>query len=155
MNAMHIRTGYNAKEDSGVVFSIMPREINTEMGRKLQSFFSPDASIYTDIPGGTGIFGSQWAPILGNPVALEQGAELVPMPLNYVPRRGDVFVIRVLQPVNSPMEFVFENRFGGFITVVGWDGNQQLIGQVLKPVQGVGRFSAPQYTPCRSLARQP
>ncbi len=145
VNAMHIRTGYNAAKDRGVVFSIMPVEILTEMGRKLQSFYSPDASIYTDIPAGTLIFGSQWAPILGNPVELERGANLVPMPLNYVPQRGDVFVIRVLQPMNSPMEFVFENRFGGFITVVDWEGHQQLIGQVLKPVQGVGRFTGTQY----------
>jgi len=146
VNAIHIRTGYNAKDDKGVVFSILPCEIETETGKKLQSFYSPDSSIVTDIHGGTGIFGGGWSPILGNPVALECDGALTPLPLNYAPKRGDVFVIRVLEPTDAPMAFIFENRFGGFITEVGWDGSQQIIGQVLKPVEGVGRFTGTQYT---------
>ncbi|MHB9134655.1 MAG: hypothetical protein ACYDBB_26585 [Armatimonadota bacterium] len=145
VNAIHVRTGYNAKDDKGIVFSILPQEMQTEAGKKLASFTSPDG-IYTDIPGGTGIFGGHWAPILGNPMYLEKPAGLEPMPEGYVPHKGDVFVVCVLEPVDSPMEFVFENRFGGMITMVGWDGARKVIGQVLKPVCGVGRFTGTQYT---------
>lgn len=146
VNAIHIRTGYNAKDDRGVVFSLLPAEILTEMGKKLQSFFSPDSSIYTDIPGGTGIFGGDWAPILGNPVLRDTPDGLVPLPENYVPQQGDVFVIRVMQPTDSPQGYIFENRFGGLITELGWDGKERAIGQVLKPVEGVGRFTGSQYS---------
>jgi len=144
VNAIHVRTGYNAKDDKGVVFSLLPLEMSSETYRQVQekqSFMSPDASIYTDIPAGTGMFGGDWSPILGNPIALETPDGLNPLPEGYAPKQGDVFIVRVLQPVDTPHAFIFENRFGGFIIEEGWDGSQQVIGQVLKPVQGVGRFS--------------
>ncbi|HEY3417677.1 MAG TPA: hypothetical protein VGM23_12400 [Armatimonadota bacterium] len=146
VNAIHIRTGYNAKDDKGIVFSLLPRELTSEAGIKLASFLSPDASIYTDIPGGTGIFGGHWAPILGNPVYLEQAGALQRMPDGYVPHRGDVLTIPVMEAVDAPQEIIFENRFGGFITLVDWDDHATVIGQVLKPVAGVGRFTGSQYT---------
>jgi hypothetical protein len=144
VNAIHIRTGYNAKDDKGVVFSILPKEMTTEEGQKYQSFSSPDA-MTTDIPAGTGIFGGHWAPILGNPIALEQHGQLLPLPMQYVPQTGDIYVIRVLEARNSPKAIDFENRFGGFITLIGWDDSEMVIGQVLKPVEGVGRFWGGQY----------
>lgn len=147
VNAIHVCTGYNDKDDRGVVFSILPKEMLTEAGRKLQSFFSNDSSIYTDISGGTGLFGGHWAPILGNPVALEQpDGTLVPIAFNSALHKGDVLVIRVLRPVRPPKAVVFDNRFGGFIRVIDWDDSESIIGQVLKPVAGVGRFTGTQYT---------
>ncbi|MHB9024746.1 MAG: hypothetical protein ACYC7E_11325 [Armatimonadota bacterium] len=146
VNAIHLRTGYNANDDKGIVFSILPKEMRTEAGVKLQSFLSPDASIYTDIPGGTGIFGGHWAPILGNPVFLEKPEGLQRIPDGYIPRRGDVLIIPVIEPLDAPREIIFENRFGGFITAIDWNGGSRLIGQVLKPVAGVGRFTGTQYT---------
>lgn len=148
VNAIHIRTGYNAKDDKGVVFSLLPLEMSTEAVRRAQakhSFMSPDSSLYTDIPVGTGIFGGDWSPILGNPIALETADGLQPLPEGYAPKQGDVFIIRVLQPIDTPHAFIFENRFGGFIIQEAWDGKQTVIGQVLKPVQGVGRFSGTMY----------
>ncbi len=146
VNAIHIRTGYNAKDDKGIVFSLLPKELLTESGKKLQSFMSSDASVYTDISGGTGIFGGHWAPILGNPVYRETPAGLQRLAETYVPAKGDVLVIPVMEPTDSPQAIVFENRFGGYITMVGWDGTETLIGQVLKPVAGVGRFTGTQYS---------
>lgn len=149
VNAIHIRTGYNAKDDKGIIFSIIPDEMNSATERKEQaalSYMSPDSSIYTDIPAGTGLFGGDWSPILGNPVLLERPEGLMVMPEGYAPRKGDVFVIRVLQPKDSPQGFIFENRFGGFITALAWDGTETVIGQVLKPVQGVGRFTGTKFT---------
>lgn len=149
VNAIHIRTGYNAKQDKGVVFSIVPADLlsaEAQRKRAAVSYLSPDSSIYTDIPPGTKLFGGDWSPILGNPIALETPAGLTPLPENYVPKQGDVFIIRVMQPLDTPQMFVFENRFGGLITEVGWDGTTKVIGQVLKPVQGIGRFTGSVYT---------
>ena len=148
VNAMHIRTGYNAAQDKGVVFSVVPLETFSEQGRALQarlSYLAPDASIYTDMPAGTGIFGGDWAPILGNPVYLERAQGLEPFAINAAPQRGDVLVIPVLEPVDAPQAFIFENRFGGLIHEIGWDGSDKVIGQVLKPVEGVGRFTGTRY----------
>jgi hypothetical protein len=145
VNAIHLRTGYNAKADKGIVFSILPKELVTASGAKLQSYLSPDSSIYTDIPGGTGLFGGHWAPVLGNPVFLETPAGLRRLADGYRPTKGDVLVITVLEPLDAPQAIIFENRFGGFISEVGWDGKETLIGQVLKPVAGVGRFTGTQY----------
>lgn len=145
-----MRTGYNKEQDKGVVFSILPLEMSEGPDRTVQatqSFLSPDASIYTDIPAGTSLFGGGWAPTLGDAISLQApDGTLKPMPENYAPQQGDVFVISVRQPVDTPRYFVFENRFGGYITEEWWDGTQKLIGQVLKPVQGVGRFSGTKFT---------
>jgi len=154
VNAIHIRTGYNVVDDRGVVFSLLPLEMSTEAVRQAQeknSFMSPDSSIYTDIPAGTGMFGGDWAPILGNPIELETPDGPAPLPENYAPKKGDVFIVRVLQPADTPHAFIFENRFGGFIIEEAWDGSQRIIGQVLKPVQGVGRFSGTAYCAAGSL----
>ncbi|HOF89792.1 MAG TPA: hypothetical protein PLZ36_17070, partial [Armatimonadota bacterium] len=145
VNAIHLRVGYNAKADKGIVFSILPKELTTAGGAKLQSYLSPDSSIYTDIPGGTGIFGGHWAPILGNPVYLEEAHGLRRLPDGYRPQQGDVLVITVMEPADLPQAIIFDNRFGGFITAIGWDGAETRIGQVLKPVAGVGRFTGTQY----------
>lgn len=145
VNAIHIRTGYNPTDDKGVVFSILPREMLTDAGKKLQSFFSADSSIYTDIAAGTAIFGGHWSPILGNQVFLENDGNVTPMPENYLPRKGDVMLVRVLRPTNSPKSVIFENRFGGFISIIGWDDKATVVGQVLRPVAGVGRFLGTQY----------
>ncbi len=145
VNAVHVRTGYNAKADKGVVFSLLPKERLTDDPAKTNSFLAPDSSIYTDMPGGAGIFGGHWSPILGNPVALETPAGLAPLPMNYMPKKGDVFVIRVLERNDAPKAFVFENRFGGFITVVDWNDQETVIGQVLRPVEGIGRFEGSEF----------
>jgi hypothetical protein len=149
VNAIHIRTGYNTKADKGVVFSLLPLELSGEALRKYEqrnSFVSTDSSIYTDIPGGSGIFGGEWSPILGDPIALETPDGLQPLPLNYAPKKGDVFIVRAMQAVDTPHAFIFENRFGGFIIEEAWNGEQKVIGQVLKPVQGVGRFSGAMFS---------
>lgn len=145
VNAIHIRTGYNAEDDKGVVFSILPRELTQVDRNQMRSYLSPDSSIYTDIPGGAKIFGGHWAPYLGNPVYRETPHGLELLPENYTPRKGDIFIIPVMRPTNMPASIVFENRFGGYITAVNFDGSTKVIGQVLKPVAGVGRFTGTQY----------
>jgi hypothetical protein len=98
-------------------------------------------AIQTDLPAGSGIFDAM-GPIPGNPVSLEAVSgdrEITP---GFLPKAGDVFLVRVLQPTTSPKAYEFENCYGGFITMVNWDDSAKIVGQVLLPVSGIGRVDA-------------
>ncbi|HEX8834606.1 MAG TPA: hypothetical protein VF719_10420, partial [Abditibacteriaceae bacterium] len=142
VNAIHIKAGFNTKENKGIIWSLSPAS-ETEAGRNsLQSEVSPGASAFTTIPGGSGIFGGPFTPFVGNMVYLDndRNNDLKPIPENYVPKLGDVWTIRIERPRHYPREIIFENRFGGLITIQYRDEKPRVIGQVLRPVQGVGRF---------------
>jgi hypothetical protein len=142
VNAIHLKAGYNAKENRGIIWSLSPRAETAAGSASLQSEVSPGSSAFTDIPGGSGIFGGPFTPFVGNPIFLDndKNNELKPLPENYVPKLGDVWTILVQRPAKYPREIVFENRFGGLITLQYRDEKPRVIGQVLRPVQGVGRF---------------
>jgi hypothetical protein len=145
VNAIHITVGYNAEDDRGVVFSILPREMLTASST-YSSFLSLDSSVYTDIPAGQGLFGGGGAPLVGNVIYRRVGDELIPIEDGYVPARGDVLVIVVERPARYPIAAEFDNRAGGSVTFVYADGSQYLLGWVVKPVSGVGRFLGALYT---------
>lgn len=146
VNAVHVNVGYNAAEDRGIVFSLLPREFLAPP-RGYRSFLSPDSSIYTDIPAGEGIFGGGYAPFVGSPLYLEgPGGALASMADGYVPRQGETMVIVVLRPDPYPVSIEFENREGGGIRLRYADGRQELLGYVIRPVGGVGRFEGSRYT---------
>ncbi|OPZ83685.1 MAG: hypothetical protein BWY76_02166 [bacterium ADurb.Bin429] len=149
MNSIHLCSGHDKQK--ALIFSLCPKELLTEDGQKLQSFASKSSGIYTDIPGGTGPFGGAWTPAVGNPISLERNGEVTPLPANYVPKKRDVFIVRVMVPLDTPKAIVFENRFSGIITEEGWDGTTQAIGQVLRPVIGIGRFYGSQYAEVGAL----
>lgn len=154
VNAIHIKTG--AADWSRAIFSILPKEFLLPP-KHYRSFFSPNSSIYTNIPGGTSIFGGGHAPFVGNPVKLLQaGAPLSLMPRDHVPKLGDVYYIIVNRPEEVPKEIVLENRFGGRIVVHYFSGAEKIIGEVLKPVVGVGRFEGSMFCdPGRIRANHP
>jgi hypothetical protein len=143
VNAIHIKTDQNAEEDRGVVFSLLPKEFGQQVGAP--SYVSLPSSIVTDLAAGTAIFGGRFSPFVGSPVMIEREDALSPIPAGHVPAVGDRLVIIAQQPKSYPCSMVFENRFGGLITLVNCDGTTSLIGQVLKPVVGVGRFSGALY----------
>ncbi len=99
-----------------------------------------EAAIQTDLAPGSGMFGDKWAPYQGNPVYLELPSGLQPLPEGYRPAKRDIIVISVQQPKSLPQSYVLENSYGGFITEHEWDGSDKVIGMVLIPVVGIGRF---------------
>ena len=139
VNAIHINVGYNEPEDRGIVFSLLPRDFLTAPAG-YTSVLSPDSSIYTDMRAGQGIFGGGGAPLVGNAVCREAPEGLVPLPAGYIPGRGDVLVILVARPARYPISAEFENRAGGAVTLLYGDGSRELLGWVVRPVGGVGRF---------------
>ncbi|MFH1429702.1 MAG: hypothetical protein ABIH39_08180 [Candidatus Margulisiibacteriota bacterium] len=145
VNAIHIKTGTNVTGDFGVIFSLLPRNL-LQAPREYSSYLSTDSSIYTSIWAGHSIFGGGYAPFVGSPVYLEQpDKSLKFLPVDYQPVTGDIMVIRVMRPRLMPKEIVFENRFGGLITMEYYGKKPKVIGQVLRPVCGAGRFLGSQY----------
>ena len=146
VNAIHLNVGLNEEDDRGIIFSILPRQFLAPP-REYRSFLSPDSSIYTDIPAGEGIFGGHFAPFVGSPVYISGPCgELAPVESGYVPRQGDRFVIIVLEPEPYPISVEFENWSGGSIRMRYPDGRETLLGYVVRPVRGVGRFEGALYT---------
>ncbi|MCX5750599.1 MAG: hypothetical protein NT099_02865 [Candidatus Saganbacteria bacterium] len=146
VNAIHIRTGINTVEGRGIIFSILPFDaigeidIPKDWEKSTGEVVSPNSSIYTTILGGRGIFGGGFAPYVGNKVYLLKDGKAVQLESKYIPQVNDLILIVASRPVKYPKEIVFENRFGGFITLKYLDGEEKVIGEVLKPVQGIGRF---------------
>ena len=142
VNAIHLKAGNNTKEDRGIIWSLSPTS-ETEAGKNsLQSEVSPQSAAYTDIPGGSGIFGGVYTPFVGNPIFLDNDRNntLAPLPDKYVPKLGDSWVIQIRRPIKYPREIIFENRFGGLITIRYPNEQPKVIGTVLRPVLGIGRF---------------
>ena len=145
VNAIHVKTGFNTVEARGVIFSILPKD-QLQVPSYYNSYLSPDSSIYTDIKAGTSIFGGEYSPFTGNFVSTaDASGKLDHIGPGFVPQIGESIVIVVDRPVKYPKEIVFENRFGGLITLKYLDGEEKIIGVVLKPVMGVGRFIGTQY----------
>ncbi|MFH1710623.1 MAG: hypothetical protein ABH860_06145 [bacterium] len=143
VNAIHIKTDYNLKDDKGVIFSLVPKEYYSDDPTKRAS---QEAAVYTDIKAGHSLFGGGYSPFVGNKVLTYDAAgNLYPINSGYIPKISDVLVIIVERPVRYPKEIVFENRFGGLITIKYLDGEKRYIGQVLRPVEGVGRFLGSEY----------
>ncbi len=146
VNAIHIKTSDNTSEAKGMVFSLVPFEMASPPSN-YNSFLSPDSSIYTSIRSGTYIFGGKYSPFVGNPVFVQRAtSEAVLIWDDYVPELGDRIIIKVLKPLSYPRAIVFENREGGVAKVVFGAGQEQIIGEVLKPVRGVGRFQGTKYS---------
>jgi|LSQX01.3.fsa_nt_gb hypothetical protein len=139
VNALHIKIAANPQTGRGIIFSIIPAlsAIGAAEGH-------PSASIQTDISGGTGIFGG-YGPYVNSPVYLAQGDSLSRLPSDYVPSEGDVICIIRLEPEQRPLYCTFENRFGGRIELHYRNQEARLIGQVLRPVVGIGRFEGGLY----------
>lgn len=154
VNAITIRTGFDVSSGSakGITFAILPKVTSSGGASGPSASLLPDAAIQTDIPAGDSIFGDKWSPFLGNPVYVETPGGLKQIPTGYAPKRGDSLVIPVLQPKKTPKAFVFENCYGGFVSVEGWDGQEKIIGQVLSPVCGIGRLAGNSLAPAGRLS---
>lgn len=143
VNSIHIKTG--SIETERTIFSILPKEFIMPP-KKYRSFLSPNSSIYTNIEAGTSIFGSGSSPFVGNMVMLAEPVQpVVQIPQGYVPKIDDRLYIIVTKPKKMPKAIVFENRFGGVITIEYYSGDVRVIGEVLRPVSGVGRFEGSRY----------
>lgn len=142
VNAIHIKIG--PTNESQAIFSLLPREFSWGV-RNYKSYYSPDSSIYTNIRAGTKMFGSGFAPFVGNQVKYFRFDQSGEVDESYVPQEGDLIFIYVTKPVKYPQEIVFENKVDGLVTIKYYSGQEDVIARVVQPVKGVGRFAGSRY----------
>ena len=151
VNAIHVKVKNNPETGRGVIFSILPREFLNVQPEDYKSYLNRNTSIFTDIPAGTAIFGGAHSPLVSTSVVFavpEDGAidDALPIGPDFIPKEGDVIVIYVQPRYDLNIDYIeFDNSFGGFITVKRLGKEPEVIGQVLKPVAGVGRFEGSVY----------
>lgn len=146
VHAIRVRARSMRGRDGAIpqVFSVIPKEFAKPGGDFGTVEIAGASGIYTDIPAGTAIF-RNLAPYVGNPAFLEKGRRLRPLPENYTPSPGDVIVITAQIQRRRPREITFDNRRGGSVEAVYTDSREK-IAIVERPVRGVGRFDATEYT---------
>lgn len=145
VNAIHIKTADNTIEGRGVVFSVLPYEMLFPI-QNYNSFLSPDSSIYTNIEAGSKIFGGEFSPFVGNTVLYQRNSSSPQiLPDNYVPKIGDTIIIKVFKPRFLPKSIIFENKEDGLVKAVFLGDQEEIIGKVIRPVRGVGRFSGTRF----------
>ncbi len=135
VNAIHLKVANHPETGRGIITSLMPAGEPVGAAAAGQR-----TGILTDLSPGTGIFGGGLAPYVNSPVFLVHNEDLIPLGEDWVPSIGDVLVIEVNAPERGIRWLEFENRFGGLVRVSFSDGGEEVIGAVLRPVIGIGRF---------------
>ncbi|NLV81504.1 MAG: hypothetical protein GXZ18_00655 [Synergistaceae bacterium] len=130
VNAIHMLV--SVEKDKGRTMSIIPKET-------IAPAAGAGASIVLSTKAGYGIFGS-WSPTVGSQVFIQkQGSSLKELlNIDNLPKSGDALVIYV-QNLQLPYMAEIENHPGGRVTIWDKDG-YNVIGRVIKPVGGTGRF---------------
>lgn len=135
VNAIHMLV--SVEKGRGRTLSIIPQET-------IAPAAGAGASVVISTKAGTGIFGA-WAPPVGSDVFVLQGENdrSEKLSATNLPHLGNTLVIRAFEN-NMPYMVEIENRPGGRITE--WDKNEcKVIGRVIRPVRGVGRFAGTKF----------
>jgi hypothetical protein len=141
VNAIHIRTFDESNAPRAAVITLLPSEL---LDHELDGSVAVlrNDQIYTDIPGGRGIFGGAYPVIVGNPACVYRGRDKASFSESKaVLEIGDVIVIEVRAPAQWPRRLQLDNRLGGKLEIYYPTGNPVACGTVEKTVSGTGRFS--------------
>lgn len=141
VNAIHIKAFDESSGQRAAVLTILPHEL---LQSNLLGKPEPprDDALYTDIPGGRGIFGGAYPVICGNPVSIYRDGQHVYFDeQNTEIRPNDIIIIEVRTPEQWPQALIFENRESGAVTLTAADGKHTVVATVSKPVSGTGRFT--------------
>ncbi|MCB1219841.1 MAG: hypothetical protein H7A35_09680 [Planctomycetales bacterium] len=117
-DAIHIK-GWNSESyESSAVFSIMPsdneRYLSAEAAAQWDSL--PGNFLLTDIPAGQSIFGGAYPLIVGNPVNVYRGQNILDFsPLYPDIEVGDRIVVGVYVPADWPDDLRISNSEGGAV----------------------------------------
>lgn len=136
VNALHIKVG---QRRHATVFSLLPAELAQE--GPAGSYRDATASILTDVPAGTGLFGPDAAPRVGDALMLESfpRGRLTPWPQDRAPELGDRIVLVARRPEALPDYVEIENHWGGLAYQVE-GAERRVLGRVWRPLGGSGRF---------------
>ncbi|MGQ9579893.1 MAG: hypothetical protein ACUVT8_02985 [Armatimonadota bacterium] len=147
-HGIRIKTGQltrtSGKSQMPLIFSVVPHQF-AKLPHMYGGHIPRSSGILTNIDAGHSIFRNQ-SPYVGNPVFIERGGNLEPLPEDYLPAVGDVFVINVEKPDGAPHWIEFENKTNGKVTAHFDDGRAFEIAKVVRPVRGIGRYDGTTYT---------
>lgn len=135
VNAIHMLV--SVEGGRGRTLSIIPQET-------IAPAAGPGASIVISAKAGTGIFGA-WAPPVGSVVSVlhDKDNTRETLSLTNLPQQADTLIIRAIES-DMPYMVEIENRPGGRITE--WNTKEcTVIGRVIRPARGVGRFAGTKF----------
>ena len=141
VNAVHMLV--SIEKEKGRTLSIIPRET-------IAPAAGPGASVVISSKAGTGIFGA-WAPPVGSKISVIKKGTDKPSQLsvNNLPQKGDTLIVTV-QTMDHGYMAEIENRPGGRVTEWSKDG-YRIIGRVIRPLAGTGRFEGTLFQKTGSL----
>ena len=141
VNAVHMLV--SVEKEKGRTLSIIPRET-------IAPAAGPGASVVISSKAGTGIFGA-WAPPVGSKISVIKKGTDKPSQLSVdnLPKKGDTLIITVQTTDHGYMAEI-ENRPGGRVTEWSKDG-YRIIGRVIRPLAGTGRFEGTLFQKTGSL----
>ncbi|MBC7808734.1 MAG: Ig-like domain-containing protein [Akkermansiaceae bacterium] len=132
-----------------LILSLDPREYAGKAPNTGYGGHRPgSAGIFTNIGAGTSLF-RELAPHVGNPVLREDSGtgKVTPLSNRFSPNgAGEIILIPVWVPADALTQVVFPNKKGGFVKATFASGATRELMQVVKTVQGVGRFDGTAYT---------
>jgi hypothetical protein len=139
VNAIHVKVAHPSKH--AAVFSILPKEFQDEKPVSTSYKDSP-STLFTDIPGGKGLFGGEASLRLGDPLYLATtvNGTLDPWPDYYAPAIGDVLVFIAQRAPVPTWSIEFDNIVGGEVRFYRGDDTPVVLGRVLQRISGSGRF---------------
>jgi len=109
VHGIRIKTGRAAggvgKAQMPLMFSIMPRDF-VEIPHGYGGHIPRSSGVITDIHSGDSIF-RNFSPYVGNDVYVERNHSLQPLPEDYTPVKGEIFVIVVKRHQRMPSEIDF------------------------------------------------
>lgn len=167
VNAIHLRVGPEAAYDPLNPYAWKPKLVSLGIREDYDyagGVYS-DAMIYTDIPGGSGIFGGWTAPFVGSPVQYYTASGTWRPITEYfagdysktVPKRLLIVVAQPSTADGSPDYLEFENwaagdtvggvtkSANGRVLVHYGNGTQRHVADVIQRVTGTGRFVGSEY----------
>lgn len=153
VNALHVKVGHGA--DHAVIFSVLPREL-AEQG-PTGSYRDAEASLLLDLPAGTGVFGPEASPRIGDTLWREdpRTRALEPWPAGRAPELGDRLVFVSEASPHAPGTLEIENHWGGAVRWLQGD-RAEVVARVYRPLGGSGRFGGTVYQePGRVRANHP
>ncbi|MBC8135739.1 MAG: Ig-like domain-containing protein [Fibrella sp.] len=106
------------------------------------------AGIFTNIGAGISLF-RELAPHVGNPVLRENPdtGKVTLLSNRFSPNgAGEIILIPVWVPTDALTQVIFPNKTGEFVKATFASGTTRDLMQVVKTVQGVGRFDGTAYT---------
>ena len=134
VNALHLLV--SVEKGNGRTISIIPQETIAPAAKAGTAFVLSTTA-------GTGCFGA-WSPKVGSEAVLRNGSGTErKLSASEFIRQGETLVIKV-KDGELPSFVEIENRPGGRVTVCGKNGCT-LVGRVLRPLAGTGRFEGTKF----------